>query len=263
MTGTVQLPVFATFKWGKGYPADYTNTLFRALRDLNARPFRFVSVTDDPDGLAEGIEVIPLPAFRLERENWNGGKWPKLSIFAPGLFSVGTPVILMDVDVVVLGDLMPMIDRITETPGLHIIHNWPNAPEQWFPKLFNTNKRSNSSVVGFVAGQQDDIWNAFHEAEFAALDRERNDQEFIHNRANNRFYWPDGWVLSFKKNVAWHFPLNLFLSISRPEGLIVCFHGKPDPHDLAGPPFRFWGTKGKFGFFPVRWVKEYWLKYAS
>jgi hypothetical protein len=263
LSEAIPLPVFATFKWGKGYPATYTNTLFRALRDLNSRPFRFVSITDDPTGLDDGIEAIPLPSFRLERENWNGGKWPKLAVFAPNLFPAGTPVILVDVDVVVVGDLMPMIDRIVERPGLHIIHNWPNKLEQWFPRLFNTNKRSNSSVVGFTAGGQGGIWDAFASSEFSELDRERNDQEYIHNRAENRQYWPDGWVLSFKKNVAWHFPLNLFLPVPRPDAYIVCFHGKPDPHDLAGRPFQFWGSKGKFGFFPVRWVKEYWLKYAS
>ena len=41
-------------KWGDRYPAFYVNRLYAAVKRNLRRPFRFVCVTDDPTGLADG-----------------------------------------------------------------------------------------------------------------------------------------------------------------------------------------------------------------
>ena len=46
-------------KWGKRYGADYVNRLYRGVSANLSRPFRFVCVTDDPSGLAAGVETAP------------------------------------------------------------------------------------------------------------------------------------------------------------------------------------------------------------
>ena len=84
------LPVIVCLKWGKGYPSQDTNTLFRALSDLMQQPFRFACLTDDPSGLDDEIEAIPLPPFALDRAQWNNGMWPKLAVFNPALFALGS-----------------------------------------------------------------------------------------------------------------------------------------------------------------------------
>lgn len=255
-------PVIACLKWGKGYPTHDTNVLFRALCDLMTTPFRFVCITDDPAALDTGIEVVPLPDFALPRAHWVPGMWPKLATFKPGLFAPGTPVLMMDVDVVVIRDLTPLIDRVRDVPGLHIIHDWHDTHERWFPRLFPRMRKSNSSVVGFIAGTQDQIWQAFHKAGTLAALGVGNDQLFIHDHATDRHYWPDGWVLSFKKSLAWHMPVNILRAVPYPaDAFVVAFHGVPNPQDLAQPKGTRWGTPEKFGYSPVPWVADYLSRY--
>lgn len=257
------LPVVIAFKWGQGYPARYTNILFRALRAQMSVPFRMMCVTDDPAGLDPGIEVAPIPDFALPRDHWVPGMWPKLTAFAPGLVADGTPVLMLDVDIVVMRDLAPLFDRVRAQGGLHIIHDWADTLERWFPRRFGRDRGSNSSVVGFVAGSQPQIWAAFRDAGWDVLQADRNDQQFIHRHATDRQFWPDGWVLSFKKSLTWHFPVNLIRPVPEPkEAYLVAFHGKPDPEEVSGKPFRRWGSPEKFGFFPVAWVKRYWDRFS-
>lgn len=255
-------PVFVCLKWGKGYPTIYTNTLYRALTDMMSIPFRFHCITDDPQGLDEGIETSAIPEFALERKLWTNGMFPKLSVFRAGLFEPGTPVMMVDVDVVVLQDLAPMVDHVIREGGLHIIADWPDTLERWFPRWIHVERLSNSSVVGFIAGEQDHLFEDFKDQDGQIIKAERNDQEFIHRHCHNRKFWPEGWVLSFKKSLAWHFPVNLVRPIARPTGYIVAFHGTPDPEALAQGPFKRWGSPEKFGYFPVKWVKKYWDRYA-
>ena len=255
-------PVFLCFKWGKGYPCRYTNILFRALTDQMQSDFRFVCLTDDPEGLADGIETMPLPAFAMDRADWQKGMWPKLSAFAPGLFAPGTPVIMMDVDVVVLRDLTPLFDQLRAKGGLHIIREIPDTLPRWFPSVFGKPLRSNSSVVGFIAGTQDHLFEMFRDKSYAQVQHLRNDQDFIHHHAQDRQHWPIGWMISFKKDCAFHFPVNLVRPIRRPDAFVVIFHGIPNPEDMVQGPFKRWGSPEKFGYFPVRWIKDYWTRYS-
>ena len=258
-----QTPVIACFKWGEGYPCKYTNIAFRALQDRMDTPFRFVCITDDPNGLADGIETLPLPAFKMDRKDWHKGMWPKLSIFAPGLFEKGTPVLMLDVDVVVVKDLSPLIARIQQSNALHIMQEVPDTLPRLFPKTFGKPLKSNSSVVGFVAGTQNHIFESFADKTYAELSKFRNDQNYIHAHAKDRQSWPIGWMLSFKKSLAWHFPVNLVRPVPYPDGYIVIFHGTPNPEDMTKGPFKRWGSAEKFGYFPVSWIKKYWNDYSE
>lgn len=254
-------PVFLCFKWGTGYPPRYTNILYRALSDRMNSSFRFVCMTDDKTGLAAGIETIPLPDFVMDRSDWQKGMWPKICAFAPGLFKDGTPVIMMDVDVLIVRDLTPLFDCVRRTQSLHIMQDVPDTLPRLFPRLWGKPISSNSSVVGFIAGTQDHLFEEFKDKSLAELYPVRNDQDYIHKTALNLQHFPFEWLLSFKKSLAWHFPINLLRSVPYPDGYIVIFHGKPNPEDMTQRPLKRWGSPEKFGFFPVKWIKEYWKKY--
>lgn len=259
-----QTPIIACLKWGAGYPANYTNVLFRALSAIMSTPFRFVCITDHAGGLDSGIETAELPSFALNKANWTPGMWPKLSVFKPDLFPKGAPVLLMDVDVVVTQDLTPLFERVQSKGGLHIIYDWHDTHERWFPSIWNTKRKSNSSVVGFISGEQHHIWQAFKDADHKTLNKVgHNDQLYIHELAHERHHWPAPWVLSFKKSLAWHMPTSFFLSPSAPpqDCFIVAFHGDPNPEDCAQSAFKRWGSPEKFGYFPVPWVKNYWDRF--
>lgn len=258
-----KLPVILCFKWGKGYPATYTNVLYNALKDIMRTPFRFVCMTDDPAPLLDGIETIPFPDIAMPQSDWAKGMWPKLCAFAPGLFEKDTPILMLDVDIVVLDDLQPFIDRIRATPGLHISSDFPDTLPRLFPKLFGKPPASNSSVVGFLAGTQTHLFTDFKDKRRSDLIEYKNDQNFIHEKATDRQHWPHAWVHSFKRSCVYHFPVNLIRGVPKPKGHIVIFHGTPNPQDLIGPGFKRWGTGEKFGFFPVSWIKDYWDAYGK
>lgn len=42
-------------KWGTKYGADYVNKLFRGFKRNTKKPFNFICVTDNTEGLEEGI----------------------------------------------------------------------------------------------------------------------------------------------------------------------------------------------------------------
>jgi len=69
-------------------------------------------------------------------------------------------------------------------------------------------------------------------------------------------------MISFKKDCAFHFPVNLVRPIRRPDAFVVIFHGIPNPEDMVQGPFKRWGSPEKFGYFPVRWIKDYWTRYS-
>lgn len=263
MMDDAPLPVILCFKWGAGYPCKYTNILYRALTDLMQTPFRFICLTDDTNGLADGIETLPIPSFKMDKSDWHKGMWPKLTAFAPNLIADGTPVIMMDVDVVVIQDLTPLFDHIRANAGLHIIQEIPDTLPRLFPSVFGKPLTSNSSVVGFIAGSQAHLYNSSHDKTYDDLRKFHNDQDFIHQNAQQRQSWPLGWMLSFKKSLTYHFPTNLVRPIVRPDNsFIVIFHGIPNPEDMTKGPFQRWGTPEKFGYFPVKWIKDYWTTYS-
>lgn len=260
-------PVIVCLKWGDGYPCHYANILYRALTDLMRRPFRFVCLTDDPVGLDPGIEPVALPDFAIDRAHWVPGMWPKLAAFKPGLFADGTPVLLLDVDVLIVRDLGPLVDRIRETGAVHTIQDWPGLIERWANRPGASTRGSNSSVTGFVAGSEDAVrvWEAFRDRAFAELTLiAGNDQLFLDAVCQDRRFWPVDWVPSFKKTLCKVRLRTLFGIVDYPSrGFIVAFHGKPNPEDLVQPRFRRWGSNEIFGYFPVSWVRAYWQKYAG
>jgi hypothetical protein len=252
-------------KWGEGYGVEYANVLARAVRDHLSLPHRFACITDHAHGLDPAIVAIPLPEFPLDREKWNIGMWPKLAMFEPSVFRDDELVLYVDLDVMIVGRLEPLIERVRERGGLHIIRNWNPTPYNVVPTALRPDRGSNSSVVAFVPGEQRHIWDRFIPDPDGNFVRFRNDQRFINAHAVGKQYWPGAWCQSFRRSCVWHYPVSrIFPTPSLPgRARILVFHGRPKPTDLLGPSGRRWGTKWKFGTEPVPWVQEYWAKYSD
>ena len=125
-------------KWGTRYPAAYTNTLYRSVKKHLHRPFRFVCVTDNPEGLDEGIDAQPFPP---DPEPDGNHGWPnifaKLAILQDGFANLKGPTLFLDVDVVIMDDIDCFFDY---KPGENcIIHNWI----EWHKTIFR--KRPSSA----------------------------------------------------------------------------------------------------------------------
>ena len=265
MTDTRDNLFVVCIKWGKGYPGTYANILYRSVRDHLSLPHRFVCLTDDPSGLDAGIETMAIGDFPLPRESWARGMWPKLVMFRKGLFPDNATVIFLDPDIVITKPIDPMIEHVRKKGGLHIIREWNPALLKVLPVSWRPDRGSNSSVVAFIAGAQTHILDRFLEDPQGYFAMHYNDQNFINAFAADKNYWPYSWCQSFKRSCVWYPPFNrIFRKPRLPKAAkIMVFHGEPNPADLVRDDNSRWGSKRKFGFGPVDWVKEYWTRYAS
>lgn len=249
-------------KWGAGYPADEFNRTYRAALDHAPQDTKVLCLTDDPTGLDAGIEIATLPEIPLERSKWNRGMWPKLAMFKPDALPKGAKILYVDVDIAAVGDLSVLFDMIVPEK-VQIIRDWKTYHEQWFPKLFPSNRTGNSSVLGFVAGENTDIWDRFVADPEGSFETLTNDQIFISEVAKSVDYLPEGLVGSFKKTVAPLPPLAWF-SECRPakECAIVAFHGKPGLDDLTLRNRSYLALLAE-GFGRVQWIEDYLDKYDA
>ena len=229
-------------KYGRYYAPFYVNRLYAGVRRNMSRPFRFVCVTNDPEGIRPEVECVPF----MENQNVPGRKWPnifsKLTLFKDGFADLKGPTLCLDIDVLVTGPLDRFFDY---RPGeFCIIRNWIEFYKRIFRKAPLI---GNSSCFRFEAGASNAVYEFFL--------REKDDPAKRHLFANGSQklqtramfnagkvnWWPADWVCSFKRQCIPPFPLNLFLAPRRPPATasIVAFHGRPDiPEALAGYRFR-------------------------
>lgn len=254
-----------TLKWGNLYSADYVNRIYRGVKAHLKRPFRFVCVTDDPTGLAEGIDAEPFPSRPPEMKNLYGYAkkgWPniysKLLVFRPGFADLKGPTLFLDIDQIITGDLDRFFDY--EPGKFCIIRNWIEFRKRLFRKVPFC---GNSSCFRFEAGGPFHyVYDKFLEEIDFALDKRRftTEQAYMTHAVGfeNVNFWPENFVRSFKRSCTWPWPLNHFLEPRfNPDTGILCFHGKPSPveaiNGYRGKHLNTW-TK------PCAWVKELWEK---
>lgn len=199
----------ACVKQGAKYPSEYVNIL-RAMVGKNLHKLhRFVCLTDDPQGLDEGIEVIPLT------ENLPGW-WSKLELFKPGQFE--GRVLYLDLDVVVTGPL----DPLAETDG--IIKDW-HLPGY------------NSSVMSWSGDEWSLLWTEFTPQVMKDL---RGDQDWMNVCADaysRPAHFPADWCISHIGTEQWP-----------PAGArVVCFHGAVKPHMKPYPWVELMWAKNGMG----------------
>ena len=131
------------------YDAEYVNKLQSMLARHLSMPHELVCVTDMPGGLHPGIRVVPTPA---EVRDWPG-MLRRLVIFredAAELF--GKRILLMDLDVVILRDITPLVDR-------------PEDFVTWEPRLVYALKgkysRYNTGFLLMDVGTRPQVWREF------------------------------------------------------------------------------------------------------
>lgn len=249
-------------KWGRKYGPEYVNRLHRAVVRNLSRPFRFVCVTDDGEGIEPGVEVVPMPP----NPDVQGRPWPnlhaKLCLFRPGFAQLSGPTLFLDVDLLVTG---PLDDFFDYRPGdFCIIHNWIERRKLFFRKRPDI---GNSSCFRFDAGSESarrvwecflrdkgdrSLWNPFFEC------GSQKYQTRAMREAGNISWWPDEWVSSFKRHCIPPFPLNLLLTPKfRTGGRIMAFHGRPDI-DEAIVGYRGKGVKIHLSCRPTPWLRDFW-----
>lgn len=260
------LPVVVCCKWGRPFPAEYVNMLCRAVADNLSEPHRFVCLTDDAKGLIPEVEAIALPEMGIVEERKGFGCWPKLSIFKPGIFGEDEiPVLYLDLDIMILRPIDAYFQRIRELRGLNVQREWNPTLWSLAPLALRPDRGVQGSVIGFYPSEQRHLYDRFVADPDAVYATCNDDQVFITRESPQRRYWPFDWSSSFKWHCVKYFPLNrIFPKIRKPaKSKVLVFHGSPRPADLVRNDRSRWGTKRKFGYGPVDWVKEYWTRYGD
>jgi hypothetical protein len=253
-------------KWGTRYGADYVNVLYRAVRDHMAYPHRFVCLTNEPEGIDPGVEVMPVPDIGLDPSEWlKRGCWPKVALFAPGVFADDEHVLYLDLDLMIVGGLAAFIDLLRERPGFYTLREWNPIPWRIVPLDWRPDRGSQGSVYVWRAGAQRHIYDHFRRNVDYVRANFWSDRFYLPKIAVGETYLPYDWCVSFKNVCVRPYPLNAFLPPREPppEAKVLVFHGLPRPIDLMGPPGRRWGTRRRFGSEPVGYVRDYWTGYGG
>jgi len=194
-----------------GRGAEYVNTLFDMVgRHISgAIEKRFVCFTDDPDGLAAGIEVRFLPPGL-------NGWWNKLFLFSKEAFESGDRVLYFDLDTVITGS----VDSIARYKGDFAILGDFYRPEGW-----------QSAVMAWRAGlfaELWDRWNAEGRPELAG-----GDQAWIERCFKGVEWLPEIWQDLFPGRFKSYKAHGLRNTMPPRETAVVCFHGYPRPHECG------------------------------
>jgi len=250
-------------RWLDAFPASYVTLLRNAVRANLSRPHRFVCVTDNPGGLDAGIEAVPMPDMGLPLEHRRHGCWPKLAIFAPDLLPPDEPTLYLDLNMMIRGPIDCFLDRIEQGRGFHALREWNPTIWTLLPLALRPDRGVQGSIIGFIPREQRHIYDRFMADPQAVYTNYDLDQDFLTDVAAPRTYWPHEWTASFKWHCARYWPLSVvFPGVREPDwAKIVVFHGKPRPIDLVPLGDYRWGTARKFGYGPVDWVRNYWLRH--
>lgn len=240
-------------KWGTLYSADYVNVLHSACRKAMREEFRFLCLTENPEGLAEGIEHHPIPDIGLLPEHWRGGGWPKISVFGPDLYGLSGRALFIDLDMMILRDL----DAFFQHPSPFIT---TDMGRRWGDKDRRAKPEPGTCMFAFDLGAETQILDRFTAGRDRWIRDYNYEQQVIGFHADTMDYWPEGWVISFKRHLRRPVGVNLILPPKEPsaEAKVLAFHGNPRPLDLVRP--GMWGRAPHVGRGPVEWMRRYWIE---
>jgi len=241
-------------KYGTAYPAAYVNVLFNAVRSVTSGAYRFVCLTDDPTGIDPDVECLPIPDIGLASAEWFiGGVWPKVSLFDGHLNGLRGRALFIDLDMLVLRDLAIFFSLPGDVIGLNAGASWGRG---------KGGVQFGTGIFAFNPGGHPEVAEHFRRNKASVIGSFRTEQAYAASRLSDLGYWPDEWVISFKRTLRQPLGVDLFVPPRRPpeSAYVLAFHGKPRPRDLLPGGPRFWDRFPHMGNGPVPWMVDYWTR---
>ena len=244
-------------KWGKVYPAQYVNILYRAVQRNLSLPHRFVCLTDDPEGLLPEIEALDLPRAGIPDAFWTDkGIWGKLALFQSDLHGLQGRALFLDLDMLIVGSLDEMFTHNEDCSFVSV----GNA-RRWREVTPTNPAVLSTTAFRFNIGSQAHILQGFLDEPDAIKSKYGLEQKYVQSMVPDWTYFPRGWVVSFKRQLRRPIGVDLFLEPRTPAPSVKCvsFHGNPNPWDLVPKNAGRWGALPHYGRGPVSWIRENWL----
>lgn len=155
--------------WGELYPVAEINALVAAIRTRSRGPERFVLLSDRPrPGLADGVELRPMPDWSLDANLLGAGCQAKLCMFEKGVLPDDLPAIYLDLDTIVLGDISILLTVLQGPQSIALLQSaiLPfGAAARWLFRVTRGKRyaRGNSSIVVFHPAHSDYVATRFRE----------------------------------------------------------------------------------------------------
>jgi len=216
--GRTLVTVLCVLKSGGDYTVDYVERLRNMVSRNSTVPYEFVCLTD------LDIDLSICKSVKLQKSY--GGWWSKVEIFRPELV-VSSFVIYFDLDTVILKNIDDFL-----TYEYHMM-----ALRPWNVK----NQAAGMAASGMMAWQNDGAFSfIFEQFKYENIKNfSGGDQHYISeillDNGESVDYFQELFkgIYSYKRNCKRGLP---------PNARIICFHGKPRPHQLK-----------------LKWVKENWI----
>lgn len=245
-------------KWGEKYPAYYVNRLYRGVGRFLDRPFTFHCFTDRGEGIDSGVVLHDLPREDFEAElvsamqrRGRKGAWRKVSLFRPGLAGMKGQMLGFDLDVVITGDLAPLVDAARAKVAMRREwrYAWKGLPG------------GHGSVFVFDPALHPYLYEDFAKDPVGSVAANKGSEQYYTSmsayRRGQLVYLPNDMVASFKYDAARPFPLNHVLAPRLPRDCrVMCFHGRPKMED-AVEGFRGGPLESTLA---ADWLRRYWVE---
>jgi hypothetical protein len=261
---------FICINWGRRYGPPYINRLYAMIARNVTPPFSLTCFTDNAAGIRAEVRCEPLPRLDVKMPVNTKGIWPKARLWGPELADLRGPVLFMDLDLVITGNLDGFFEH--GDPDAVIMTRNQNTP---FEKLGQT------SLFRFSVGSLLPLQERFMADPQAVADEFQFEQRYVtRNAPGGVTFWPKGWVRHFRSDCVRPFPLNFILQPRLPaDAKVVIFPGGLlPPHAIAGHWGKHYAPKSRInhirGLFsghqdpslrylrhylpPVDWVREAW-----
>ncbi|MEP6343564.1 MAG: hypothetical protein ABJ275_09630 [Maricaulaceae bacterium] len=235
-------------KWGTRYGSDFVNRLWRAIQRNTARPTRLVCFTDNPNGVDEAVDCLPLPEINLPKTLINT-PWRKLAVWQDPLADLQGDVLFLDLDLVITGNLDELFDF--EAGRYCVIENWTQKGQG----------NGNTSCFRFPVGKYSHIYDRAHKDPLSVTSQYRIEQLYISREIEDMVFWPKSWCVSFKHSLIPKWPMNFFKAPHLPRDTrMVAFTGKPDQDEAARGewPVKHWIKRTYKHVKPTPWIHEHW-----
>jgi hypothetical protein len=141
-----------TWKWGEAYGPEYVNRLRNMLERHLHVEHRLVCITDAPEGIDPRVPYIRMPAEWFEDRGRSALHCFKRLLMFNRDFAqaIGPRLLHMDLDVVLVGDITPLVDRTDPV----VIYQMPQRNVTHVPPF-------NPSVLLMDAGALHGVWEQY------------------------------------------------------------------------------------------------------
>lgn len=164
---------------GYVYTSDWVNRLKNMVARYLPLEHAFACITDDPEGLDDGIVPIEAPGLP--------GWWNKTKAFDPGL-PFADRVMVIDLDTVIVGDLT---DLVNFPAPFVTAKQWKDITSLKTVPLYQ------GSVYVFDKGARDDVWTSLRPKH---IEQFRSDGDWIAHLHPDEATFPPEWIVPLRGN---------------------------------------------------------------